>query len=695
MYLLAHVPAARSTLESVHQQLTDQGLSHASLVVPGRAEPVAFDLFLGLHVVDHGARQAHLKCLLCPPGSGHHLRYEFRVTTLDGEQIGPIGSSCVFARVLGEERGRQVGAHLTDQVGAHVRRTQTQTQADLLASAGNWREYLRAQGFDWVLPAMAGSGGLSADLREKLQRLQDAEKPLPLALLTELRVLTRTRSELPAPSAFTPSPAAFQPQVSPDARPRRTLRARAGAGNRMDHTEWEEYLRASRLTNLVGHWGAVQEHLDLPDDTRDFLLETIRGRRPFRLEDLTLLQTLTRSEAVLERLRDLGPPERLRPAVRAARIERVIEPESGLELLDVRGDPHVQGARAWLWGLKAVFSAAQWRRVEAGVNTGALRADDYAALRQTLLALPDQGEPGVPRTARQFLTYVALLLGREKRVERARELLHQRRQATSLIVLDGLWQRYRDGKPIQESELIGRALNGTRRDAPAPTPPAARPGRKAAAVNAAPAGTAQAKAAPGKGGKPAPAQLKQVQPKQAQSKQAPGASPKKPPKQPNAQTPPPAPVTPGTDLPNADPLRTDPLSAERPELQDGWGRGLSSLVPPRHRRAVSRAVHQPPGKLDPEQVRAARHALDVYRRATRAASPPRKVFTDRSDPRTPAAYAAALARMFTDLGVPHLRDPLAARGPEWLLATFPAPYRHYERTGELHRDLSAILNALT
>ncbi|PIG96602.1 hypothetical protein [Deinococcus sp. UR1] len=705
MYLLAHVPATRAVLEHVHQHLTSQGLTHATLPVPGREEAAAFDLFTGLHVVDHGARQAHLKCLLCPPGSGHHLRYEFRVTTLTGEQIGPIGSSCVFARVLGEERGRQVGAHLADQVGAHVRRTQTQSQADLLENAGNWREYLRAQGLDWVLTAMAGGGGLSADLREKLQRLQDTEKPLPLAVLSELRVLTRARNEEPAPSAFAPAPAAFQPPAAEAARPRRTLRPRAGAGNRMDHLEWEEYLRASRLTNLVGHWTAVQEHLDLPEDTRDFLLETIRGRRPFRLEDLTLLQRLSRDAGVLERLRELGPPERLRPTVRAPRVERVIEPGSGLELLDVRDDPHVQGARAWLWGLKAVFSPAQWRRVEAGINTGALRADDYAALRQTLLALPDQGEPGVPRTARQFLTYTALLLGREKRVERARELLHMRRQATSLIVLDGLWQRYRDGKPIQESELVGRALNGTRRDAPAP---AKAPGRAGAASLKAPAQKAAAqKSSVQKAGAPKAAASQPAAPQATVQKatvqktttqktavqkttasQATGEKASR-----TAVSSPTKAAATGTGAP--DPLAADPLAADRAALQEGWGRGLSSLVPVQYRRAVSRAVHQPPGRLDPAQLRAARHALDVYRRVSRAGTPPKKVFTTPPGPRTPDAYAAALTRLFTDLGVPHLRAPLAERGPAWLQATFPTPYRHFERTGELHRDLNAILNALS
>lgn len=672
MYLLAHVPAARATLEHVHQQLTAQGLTHATVQVPGREDALPFDLFTGLHVVDHETRQAHLKCLLCPPGSGHHLRYEFRVTTLGGEVIGPIGSSCVFARVLGEERGRQVGAHLTDQVGAHVRRTQVQTQAERLAAAGNWREYLRVQGLDWVLTAMAGGGGLSAELREKLQRLQDEGRPLPLAVLSELRVLTRAREETPAPSAF--APAAFQAQATPNlARPKKTRKARAGAGNRMDHTEWEEYLRASRLTNLVGHWMTVQDSLDLPDDTRDFLLETIRGRRPFRLEDLTLLQGLARDEAVLEQLRDLGPPERVRPATRAPRAQRVIEPESGLELLDVRDDAHVQGAREWLWGLKAVFSAAQWRRVEAGINTGALRADDYAALRQTLLALPEQAEPGAPRTARQFLTYVALLLGREKRVERARELLHQRRQATSLLVLDGLWQRYRDGKAIPESELIGRALNGARKDSAAVTvsPQAGQGRRKGAQTPATP---------------PAPSTA------QAPKKEAPQSQKAQTPK---AQTPK-AQTSKAQRPPEADaPAPGDPLAAERTEYQDGWGRGLSSLVPSAHRRAVSRAVHQPPGKLTPEQVRLARHALDVYRRITRAGTPPKKVFTTPAGPRTAETYAAALGRLFADLGVPHLREPLAARGPAWLQATFPSPLKHFERTGELHRDLGGILNALS
>ena len=71
------------------------------------------------------------------------------------------------------------------------------------------------------------------------------------------------------------------------------------------------------------------------------------------------------------------------------------------------------------------------------------------------------------------------------------------------------------------------------------------------------------------------------------------------------------------------------------------------------------------------------------------------MFTTPPGPRTPDAYAAALTRLFTDLGVPHLRAPLAERGPAWLQATFPTPYRHFERTGELHRDLNAILNALS
>lgn len=156
MYLLAHVPAARALLQRVQDHLTAQGQQYATVTVPGYDDPQAFDLWTGLHVLDHGTKQPQITSVLCPPGSGHHLRYEFRVTTLGGEVVGPVGSSCIFVRVLGEDAARRIGANLSDQVRAHHARTQTLFQQALLAEAGTWREYLRRQGYEWVLTAMAG-----------------------------------------------------------------------------------------------------------------------------------------------------------------------------------------------------------------------------------------------------------------------------------------------------------------------------------------------------------------------------------------------------------------------------------------------------------------------------------------------------------------------------------------------------------
>ena len=684
MYLLAHVPAARRILDEVQDRLVALGAAHPFVLVPGQPEPVFFDLYTGLSVTDHGAPQPGLACVACPPGSGHGLRYEFRVTSLTGEELGPLGSSCLLTGVLGQEEGRRIGSRLTDQVGAHQVREEAREQARLLAEAENWRGYMRAQGFDWVLTALAGSGGLPPELRALLGDLWDKERPLTRPALRQLAALTQERD---APPEFGEA----APHTPPPAPPQ-TRRTRL-EGGRLNAADWEAYLGRNRVAQIVRHWAEIAPGLDLPARTRAFLTETIRDRKPFRLEDLTRLQDLGRDAAVQARLVDLGPAEAPaapeRPAPAPARAERVMDPGSGLEMLDVRQDPQWREAQTWYAGLRAAAPTDLWLRLQATMQDGRIRADDYAALCLLLQALVQPQPLSAYRTPRHFLTLLALHLGQSGHFTRAREVLDPARQDEWLALAGADWAQYQGGEAADLPALLGRVLA-----APASRPRAKKAGKaakgqalKAPVPKKATAGKRGAAQAPA-----APAQPAKAQPVKA-PKSAKGASSEAPKKQAAApKTAAPQPVVPAQELAKAalhPSLR--PLQAQWAEIKAGWGLGLAELVPALHRRRIAQAVRQGQKELTGEQIADVQGALRLYRFA-RGQEPASGRAAP--EPRTPAGYAAALGRLFGELELPHLQAALARQGAEWPAAQVPRAYRHFGATGTLTRDLQVVAGLL-
>ncbi|MFC5846857.1 hypothetical protein [Deinococcus petrolearius] len=704
MYLLAHVPAARRILDEVQERLVAQGAAHPFVQVPGHPEPVFFDLLTGLSVTDHGAPQPGLACVACPAGAGRGLRYEFRVTALSGEDIGPLGSSCLFAGVLGPQEGRRFGSRLTDQVAAHLAREETQEQARLLAEAENWRGYLRAQGFDWVLTALAGSGGLPPELRALLTDLWAKERPLTRPALRQLAALTRERDAPPEfgePALGTPPPA-----------PPLTRRTRL-EGGRLNAADWEAYLARNRVAQIVRHWAELAPGLDLPPRTRAFLTETIRDRQPFRLDDLTRLQDLGRDPAVQARLQDLGPAEPPalpeRPAPAPARAERVIDPASGLEMLDVRQDPRLREAQDWYAGLRAAAPADLWLRLQATFQDGRIRADDYAALCLLLQTLVHPQSLSAYRSPRHFLTLLALHLGQSGHFTRAREVLDPARQDEWLALAGADWARYRGGEAADLPALLGRLLaaparrpgakkapkaqalkppaaakaGGKRGAAPALSVPATGPAQPApASRKAAKEGPAPAPAAGDRSSRPQPSRA--PRPGAPPSGSAASASPAllaQASAASQAASSPPAALHPS--------LR--PLQADWAEIRAGWGLGLAELVPASHRRRAAQAVRQGQKELTGEQVGAVQGALRLYRFA-RGQGPAAK--RPAPEPRTPAGYAAALVRLFGELELPQLQASLARQGADWPAAQVPRAYRHFERTGTLTRDLQVVAGLL-
>lgn len=668
MYLLAHVPAARLVLEQVQDHLGARGQLYPTVLVPGQTEAQAFDLWTGLHVLDHGIRQRHLNCVLCPPGSGHHLRYEFRVTTLTDQIVNPVGSSCIFVRVLGEDFARRVGANLADQVRVHHTRTQALSQHALLSEAGNWREYMRRLGFEWVLTAMAGTTGLSREMRHALTDLQKHQTPLPPSIQRQLQSLSVERHaravSTPLPNLqprLAAAPSAFRPDTPTLARPQATQgRRQAGAGNRMSSDDWEAYLQRNRLNVLVGHWEDVEPTLDIDDETRASLRDTIQGRQPFRLDDLTRLQHLARDKIILTRLHTLGTPP---PIMSLGRIQptkpvRRIDEETGLEVLDVRDDPNLREARNWNRGLQVMLPEVVWQRLQGAYIDGRLRADDYAVICRTLeFRVNPQLEPEL-RTPERFLKLVALLLGQEMKFTRARNLLDPVHQAGMLDHLSGYWHRYTAGKQVNEREVVARAL---RQKEPAQTK---KPGKVAI---------------PEQPDRRASGRTKRLPDAKPTTTSASGRA-----------------VAPARPGPNQHSSPDHPslaiIQAQLPAVRAAWGRGLSHLIPSADRRSVSRAVHQGTVPLNSEQVQMLKAALLVFEARTLVEAPAFTVAA--TELRSPVRYAAALHRLFGELGVPLLQASLARKGYGWLQTTFPVAYQAYSDTGTLHRGLDAIWIAL-
>lgn len=676
MYLLAHVPAARLILEEVQAHLIAKAERYPTMLLPGTTEPKTFDLWMGLHVIDHGTPQVNLNCILCPPGFGRRLRYEFRITTLDDEIIGPVGSSCIFSRALGKRAAQRIGSNLTSQVETYHAQVQKRSQQSRLEAAGNWRSYLREQGFEWVLTAMAGSTELSRELRETLTQLQNLNRPLTQTLHQQLQGLTIKRSaqmsmppSLPAVASVVGTHTAFQAAPPPLARPRSSKgRPSIGAGERMSSDAWQAYLRHNRLNILLGHWEAIEPALLIQEERRSLIRETIQSRRPFRLEDLNLLQELVKDQSIRAQLEALGRPAAAPQTQKVVRTSQAAPQIMAPEYLNLRGDARLRQAWNWNRGLQAVLPEEVWQRLQRAHDDPVLHVRDYALICQTLERTNNPQLDPQQRTPQNFLTFVALHLGRELKFTRAREVLDASRQSVVLAHLSDFWRRYQQGKFVDVRGLVARALRPWKivptainrepkagRSVEASLLPASQPGHRETMNEL----DVSMRVSPEK-----------IHSKEAETRHSTRA------------------------LPIASkPISTHPslVSLDLLTLRRLWGRNLSSLIPPTYRKVASQAIHQGNVPLEPEQVRVLQAALLAFGHKE---SLPACFTVPANEPRSPVRYAVALNRVFDELGLPFLQAALARKGFGWLQEAFPGAFTTYMNRGVVGQDFKKIWLAL-
>ncbi|MBB5234799.1 hypothetical protein [Deinococcus budaensis] len=613
MHPLAHVPSARPVLERLQQELSARGEPHATVQLLGQAEAHAFDLLGGIRFLDHGARQPGLRCAAC--ATGHGLRYAFYITTTVGEVIGPVGSNCVFTRVLGQEAARRLGRRLEGGLAAFQREQHRAQQQRLLEEAGSWRGYLRELGFEWALLALAGEGHLPAELRATLEQAQARNEPLTAATLAALRAQAAEKPARPRASRFVPaSPATFAPSLGPDAAPRppgRPRRFQAAAGQAMPQDEWQQYVARSRLKAALSNWAGVEALLPFDEPTRRDIKDALDHRRPLRLEHL---------EAVVQAGREAGvaepPPETLpevrtlvrdwqaaaqaredqRRAEELRHLDLASQQRSGLGVLDVQRDLHVTAAQASWPALQHLLPAGRQAEIRRALDTRFIRADDYAALmRAVMLSRTPQERPEY-RTPEHFVTYVGVALRRARAFGPARQLHQLRGQGALLTHLQPFLEAYLGGQHVPEGRLVAAVtafFQDRSRPAPPPTP-AARPASPRAATHTVQLSQAERRAGARLWDQGLPTRL----PAGDRAAIARAVHEGQP-------------LTPGQRDLLRSALQAPPRAAltpeEREQLLAAWGRGLAERLPAPERRAIGRLLRQR-GDLTAEQQRLLREA---------------------------------------------------------------------------------------
>lgn len=663
---LALVPAAREVLEQVESDLRQKGET-ASVQLPGDPAVHAYDVMKGITFLDHGMRVKGLDCVACT--NGHTLRYEFRITALDGTEIGPVGSSCIFKRVLGQEQATSIGKRLEDGVKAFQRESFRRAQEHLRQEAGTWRDYLRAQGFDWVLLALAGDGYLEPKLKEALRKAQDKDLLLTEAQVRALQAASGVRAarisaaHMPVPA---PPPAVVQAADRPSAfqaqDPGSTApmgggrRARPGVSPRMGPKEWQQYVIHNRLTTAIQYWEGVEEKLPFDDDVRQEIKETLDGHRALRAEHQvavvrackettvphdrspTYLDAQARKEAAKKHQEEQSQRRRADYQAYLNARQRHLESlneeckaATGKGLIDINATPLRGTQREHIARIAATLNRDQSARVREHLQFWKIRPDDLAPLVAMLpITYNPQPDPA-RRTVDGFKEYLGFLVNGDRVQHLIRGLPGLLQSPDFESIFAEPLEQYRSGLAVSTARLLRlvEAAQVVLRPSPAPVRPKREPVRGSSSL-----------------------------------------------------------VKTGT--------QTVVLSEkERQEFLERWGRGLAEVVPQAERKALRRALQQ--GTPVPAAAaKAMRDACPPGPRpakprpsapAAPAPKPVREAQEVSTAPRTPTEFTTRLCRLLEHAERHELRIALVKQPLSWAARSFPSEFMEFDGHGGIDPGL--------
>jgi hypothetical protein len=449
--------------------------------------------------------------------NGHTLRYEFRITALDGTEIGSVGSSCIFKRVLGQEQATSIGKRLEEGVKAFQRESFRRAQERQRQEAGTWRDYLRAQGFDWVLLALAGDGYLEPKLKEALRKAQDKDLLLTEEQVRALQAASGARATrsstahvpVPAPALAVVQaadrPSAFQAQDPGSTAPvGGGRRARPGVSPRMGPKEWQQYVIRNRLTTAIQYWEGVEEKLPFDDDVRQEIKETLDGHRALRAEHQV---------AVVRACKETTVPHDRSPAYldaqarkKAAKkyqeeqsqrrradyqahlnarqkhldsLNEECKAASGKELIDINATSLRGTRRDHLARIAASLNRDQSARIREHLQFWKIRPDDLAPLVAMLpITYNPQPDPA-RRTVDGFKEYLGFLVNGDRVQHLIRSLPGLLRSPDFESIFAEPLEQYRSGLAVSTARLLRlvEAAQVVLRPLPAPKEPRHKPVR--------------------------------------------------------------------------------------------------------------------------------------------------------------------------------------------------------------------------
>jgi hypothetical protein len=165
----------RAILIDVKNSVKLQGKDKGELLLRDDPTVYYFDIEQAILVIDHGEGNKPVQCNVCPSRPG--IRYEFRVVCDDGIERGPIGSHCIFTRVLGDKKlAQKYGKRINDTLDEELHKREHQEYFEGVFC--NFDSYLELIGHKWLLPWESNRLQLMYSTRKEIEIARAVPRPL-------------------------------------------------------------------------------------------------------------------------------------------------------------------------------------------------------------------------------------------------------------------------------------------------------------------------------------------------------------------------------------------------------------------------------------------------------------------------------------------------------------------------------------
>ena len=169
-------PQLKRLLEEVFEQAKKNNKLVGELaIITDPTHVYYFDMLSSISVIDHGKGNKPVQCAVCNTHAS--LRYEFRIECLDNIERGPVGSTCIFSRVLGSEQAAErFSTRMFQILETEAHKLEHQILFD--ACENNFDVYLERIGHSWLVPWQHHRHQVSKSVRNEINIAHELNRPL-------------------------------------------------------------------------------------------------------------------------------------------------------------------------------------------------------------------------------------------------------------------------------------------------------------------------------------------------------------------------------------------------------------------------------------------------------------------------------------------------------------------------------------